>query len=78
MLNPMEGQLNQFRQQAAQAGFSGTSIIDVQPKSGIIRLRLNITSPNGLKVFTENFAEGIGVMLGAMNIQVKIHVEQEE
>jgi hypothetical protein len=78
MVNPMEGQLNQFRQQAAQSGFSGTGIIDVQPKGGIIRLKLNITPPGGLKVFTKNFAEAIGVMLGAMNIQVKIHIEQEE
>ena len=78
MLNPMDDQRNQFRQQAEQAGFSGTGIIDVQPKSGIIRLKLNITSPNGLKVFTRNFADCIGMMLGAMNIQVKIRVEQEE
>lgn len=74
----MEGQLNQFKEQAAQAGFSGTAIMDVQPKSGVIRLKLSTKPPEGLKAFTKNFSQVMTMMLGGMNVQVKIHIEEGE
>ena len=74
----MEGQLNQFKEQAAQAGFSGTAIMDVQPKSGVIRLKLSTTPPEGLTVFTRNFSQVLAMMLGGLNVQVKMHIEEEE
>jgi len=76
MLN-LGGQLNQFRQQAAQAGFSGSGIMDVHPSTGVIRLKLNTLPPEALKSFTENFSQALAMMLGGMNIQVKVHIERE-
>ena len=73
----LDGQLNQFRQQAAQAGFSGTGILDVQPISGLIRLKLNTVPPEKLSQFTEGFSQCLAMMLNGMNIQVKVHIERE-
>lgn len=73
----LDGQLNQFRQQAAQAGFSGTGILDVQPISGLIRLKLNTVPPEKLSPFTEGFSQCLAMMLNGMNIQVKVHIERE-
>jgi len=72
----LDGQLNQFRQQAAQAGFSGTGILDVQPTSGLIRLKLNTVPPEMLRSFTEGFSQCLAMMLSGMNIQMKVHLEQ--
>lgn len=73
----LNGQLNHFRQHAAQAGFSGTGILDIHPTSGVIRLKLNTVPPEMLRSFTENFSQALAVMLDGMNIQVKVHIEQE-
>ena len=78
MGNPMQSQLNQFREQAAQAGFSGTGILDVHPASGIIRLKLTIPPPANQKAFVRQFAEGLVIMLSGMNISTKIHFAEEE
>ena len=73
-----QSQFEQFRQQAAGAGFSGSGLIDVHPGTGVIRLKLAIPPPANQKVFTEQFAQGLAVMLGGMNISVKIHTSDEE
>ena len=73
----LDGQLNHFRQQAAQAGFSGTGILDVQPISGLIRLKLNTVPPEKLSPFIEGFAQCLAMMLNGMNIQMKVHIERE-
>jgi hypothetical protein len=77
MDNPMQGQFEQFRQQAAQSGFSGSGLIDVRPGVGVIRLKLNIPPPANQKMFTQQFAQGLAVMLDGMNISVKIHTSEE-
>ena len=71
-------QFEQFRQQAAGAGFSGTGILDVHPASGIIRLKLTIPPPANQKVFVKQFAEGLVIMLSGMNISTKINFAEEE
>jgi len=73
----LDSQLNQFKQQAAQAGFSGTGILDVQTKSGLIRLKLNTVPAEKLSSFTEGFYQCLVMVLNGMNIQVKVHIEQE-
>ena len=76
-MSNFDGQLNRFREQAAQAGFSGTGIMDVHPSIGVIRLKLSTVPPETLKPFTQNFSQALAMMLGGMNVQVKIHVEQQ-
>jgi hypothetical protein len=73
-----QNQFEQFRQQAAGAGFSGNGLIDVRPSMGVIRLKLTLPPPANQKVFTEQFAQGLAIMLGGMNISVKTHISEEE
>ena len=78
MDNPVQGQFNHFKEQAVQAGFSGTGILDVHPASGIIRLKLTIPPPANQKAFVRQFAEGLVIMLSGMNISTKIHFAEEK
>jgi hypothetical protein len=73
-----QNQFEHFRQQAAGAGFSGSGLIDARPSIGVIRMKLNIPPPANQKVFVEQFAQGLAVMLGGMNISVKIRTSEEE
>ena len=77
MNNDMEQQVNQFRQNSARMGFSGTAILDVHPASGIIRLKLNSNPPESLRPFTSNYAGFLKMSLNAMNVEVKIHIAEE-
>jgi allantoicase len=77
MFNSMENQLAKFRQQAAAAGFSGTGIVDVHPDIGVIRLKLNTVPPESLRAFTDSFSQMIALMLGGLNVQVKMHTSKE-
>lgn len=79
VINPqMEEQVAQYRQQSAQTGFSGTAILDVHPLEGIIRLKVNPTPPGSVKDFTNNYSNMLVMSLNALNIDVKVHVAQEE
>ena len=78
MFNSMENQLAKFRQQAAAAGFSGTGIVDVHPDTGVIRLKLNTVPQESLRAFTDSFSQMIALMLGGLNVQVKIHTSKEK
>jgi|GEM_PF-2595314 len=73
-----QSQFEAFRKQAAGAGFSGSGLIDVHPGIGVIRIKLNIPPPANQKVFTEQFAQGLAVMLGGMNISVKTHMAEDD
>jgi hypothetical protein len=70
--------MEQVRQQAAQMGFGGTAIMDVQPARGIIRLKLGLTQPAQTGPFTIRYANIIATLLGAMNVQTKLYQEEDQ
>lgn len=72
----MNGQMEQFRQQWANAGFSGMAILDVHPATGIIRIKLNVP-PERLEQFVANYTNILKMSLNAMNIEVKTHIAKE-
>lgn len=72
-----EQQMNQTKQQAVAAGFSGTAIIDVHPSRGYLRLKLKLSQPDKLSEFMNTYAGVIGMTLGAMNVESKIHISEE-
>jgi len=69
-------QIEQSKQQAAQIGFSGSAIVDVQPASGIIRLKISSTPPESLKPFITNYINFLMMSLNTMNVDVKIHISE--
>jgi len=73
-----EDQMNQFREQARRAGFSGNAIIDVHPSSGIIRIKMAVPPPANLASVVANYAQFLSMSLGAMNIEARIHFAEEE
>ena len=73
-----EQQMNQFREQARQAGFSGNAIIDVHPSSGIIRIKMAVPPPANLATVVTNYAQFVSMSLGAMNIETRVHFAEEE
>ena len=77
-MNNFEQQMNQFREQARQAGFSGSAIIDVHPSSGIIRIKVAVPPPSNLGAVVANYAQFVSMSLGAMNIEARIHFAEEE
>ncbi len=73
-----QGQLNQSREYARQAGLAGTAIIDVHPGSGIIRIKVNVVPPESTPSFITNYAQFLNMALTALNIEAKVHFAQEE
>ena len=73
-----EDQMNQFREQARRAGFSGSAIVDVHPASGIIRIKLTVPPPANLGAVVANYAQFVSMSLGAMNIEARIHFAEQE
>ena len=73
-----EDQMNQFREQARRAGFSGNAIIDVHPSSGIIRIKMAVPPPANLAAVVANYAQFVSMSLGAMNIEARVHFAEEE
>ena len=70
--------MNQFREHAARAGFSGNAIIDVRPGSGIIRIKVDTTPPESLKNFITGYIQFLDLSLRSMNVQARIHIAEEE
>ncbi len=73
-----EDQMNQFREHAARAGFSGNAIIDVRPGSGIIRIKVDTTPPESLRSFITGYTQFLDLSLRSMNVQARIHIAEEE
>jgi len=73
-----EDQMNQFREQARRAGFSGSAIIDVHPSAGIIRIKVNTTPPENLKPFITGCTQMLNILLAASNIEARVHFAEEE
>lgn len=73
----MEQQVSQYRQQVAQAGLSGTAILDIHPSSGIIRLKVNLIPPEKIGEFITNYSNFLVMSLSAMNVTTKTHVATE-
>ena len=70
-------QMNQFKEQMARAGISGTALIDIQPAKGIIRIKIQ-AAPEKLPTIITNFTQFLTMSLGVMNIDAKVHVTQED
>ena len=78
MMNSYYGhQVNEVREQAAQAGLSGSAIIDVRPQAGFVRVKVKMNSPEMLPEFMRNYANVLATTLGMMNFEAKIHVSEE-
>ena len=73
-----EQQMNQYREQARQAGFSGNAIIDVHSSSGIIRIKLSVPPTTNLKDFVAGYTQFLSMSLGAMNVEARVHFAEEE
>ena len=73
-----EQQINQTRQQAAEAGFSGSAIVDVHPSKGIVRIKISTSPPESLASFVTNYLQFLNMSLGAMNVEARIHIAEEE
>lgn len=73
----MDQQVEQARQQAAQAGFSGTAILDIHPRSGIIRIKVSTIPPENVQAFITNYVNFLTMSFNAMNIEVGMHVAEE-
>lgn len=73
-----EEQMNQFREQARRAGFSGNAIVDVHPASGIIRIKLAVSPPTNLGAVVAGYVQFVSMSLGAMNIEARVHFAEEE
>ena len=72
-----EQQVAQQKQQSAQAGLSGTAILDIHPATGIMRLKINLVPPEKIGEFIKNYANVVTMSLNAANISVKMHTEEE-
>jgi len=77
-MNNFENQMNQYREQARQAGFSGSAIIDVHPSSGVIRIKLSVPPQSNLRDFINGYTKVLTMSLGMMNIEAKVHFTEEE
>ena len=73
-----EDQMNQARQQAAQAGFSGTAIVDAHPSTGILRIKITTTPPESLASFVTNYLQFVNMSLRTLNIEARVHIAEEE
>ncbi len=73
----MEQQVAQTKQQAAQTGFGGSALLDINPASGIIRMKVKTNSPESLKTFMEQYPQLLVMSLSALNFEVKVHVSEE-
>jgi hypothetical protein len=73
-----EQQMNQYREQARQAGFSGNAIIDVHPSSGVIRIKVSVPPKANIRDFITGYTQFLTVSLGAMNIEARVHFTEEE
>lgn len=80
MVNPqqvgVEQQAEQYKQQLANAGFSGTALLDVQTSKGIFRIKLNVP-PDKLEQVMTAYTNMLTMSLRAMNLEVKTHVEEK-
>ena len=72
-----EQQMNQTRQQAAQAGFSGSAIVDAHPATGILRIKITTSPPESLESFVTNYLQFLNMSLTAMNVEARIHIAEE-
>jgi hypothetical protein len=77
-MDNVEQQADQARQQAAQAGFSGTAHLGLFPNSGIIKLKISTTPPEKIPEFVKRYAGILTMSLSAMNIEVEQYTEEEE
>jgi len=76
-VNSFQQQMEQARQQVAQAGFAGSAVIDVHPSDGFLRLKVKVDPADKLMEFMTNYADIVAMTLVMMNIQVGVHVDKD-
>jgi len=77
-MNNLEQQMNQYREQARQMGFSGNAIIDAHPSSGVIRIKVSVPLKSNIRDFVTGYIQFLTMSLGMMNIETKVHFTEEE
>jgi hypothetical protein len=75
--NDYERQIEQARQQAAGAGFSGTAIVDVHLAKGFLRQKVEVNPPEKLAEFMTNYVNILVMVLAMMNIQAKVNIAKD-
>jgi hypothetical protein len=77
-MTDFESQSEQVRGYATAMGLSGSAVVDVHPSRGFLRVKVKLTSPQMLPEFMANYANLVTMTLGAMNVQAKVHINNEE
>lgn len=77
-MDNVEQQVAQQKQQSAQAGLSGTAILDIHPTTGIMRLKINLIPPEKIGEFVTKYAKIVVMSLSSANISVKTYVDEEK
>lgn len=77
-MNNLEQQMNQYREQARQMGFSGNALIDVHPSSGVIRIKVSVPPKSNIRDFLNGYTQFLTMSLGMMNVEAKVHFTEEE
>lgn len=73
----IEQQANLYKQQLADAGFSGTALLDLQTSKGIVRIKINCPADK-LEQFMTAYANVLVMSLRSMNLEVRVHTEEKK
>ena len=70
-------QIEQARQEVAQAGFSGTATVDSHIYKGFIRQKIEVNPPGELAAFMVIYTDALVMILAAMNLNVGVHIDED-
>jgi len=70
-------QIEQARQEVAQAGFSGTATVDSHIYKGFIRLKVEVNPPENLAEFMVIYTDALVMILAAMNLNVGVYIDKD-
>jgi len=69
------GQMSeQIKGMADRAGLSGTAVLDANPGTGLIRLKIELTPRERQAEFITSYANMLAMTLSSMNLEVMKHV----
>ncbi len=77
MIDNCVPQVEEAKQQAAQAGVGGKALIDIHPSTGIVRIKVVMNPPEMLPEFMRSYGNVLATTLGMMNLEARIHVSDE-
>jgi len=73
-----EQQVDEAKKQAEARGFGGAAHIDAHPKTGLIRIKVNLIPEEKRAQFIEQYINVLTMSLTAMNIQVSVYTDPGE